>query len=325
MSNKDKELEEVVQEVQTPVDPFARTEEAAKGFENIGKFYEEAYNKRQQARTKRQRRQEWSALGSALGELFRGIMGHYTSQKYDVPVAIGPSISPKTYAKVEKLIDEGVADRAQLDKLLGDLNKLRIKTNVEMAKARDNYDIAQQRHEESLQTRKEIADANRQAADERAKQDRETREQIAKIQAEAKKQKGSGKNEKSEKIDEYEWMMSMAPTASTRTSTVTGGNIVAPQTTTTNYPATSTERQAWYNQHKQSLKDAFTAWGLNNNSEADQLIFTQLYSYVGKKYKMDDREVEVTVDMIANRLKKPGVTAQGLLKILQKATPVKEN
>lgn len=138
-------VEETTPITPTPtVDPYAKTkaaqEAAQKAFsEQLAGMFKE----REKAREKRKRTAEKVAIGHALGDLFGAIGAHYAATKNNTGAVVAQPLSPKSYEKIQALIDEGVADKNTFDQYMLSLAQKKGEQDVAMAMAEDKLAIDQ--------------------------------------------------------------------------------------------------------------------------------------------------------------------------------------
>ena len=125
-------------------DPYGNTAKVAeKVYGSFSDTLRDMYAKREKAREKRKRTAEKVAVGHALGDLFGAISAHYISGQKNSRAVVPQSLAPKSYAKIQALIDEGIADKNTFDQYMLSLAQKKDEQNIAMAKAEDSLAIKQ--------------------------------------------------------------------------------------------------------------------------------------------------------------------------------------
>lgn len=150
--NKEEEVEQHTDELNgddktttsSSASPYAKTREALESqHKSFSQALTDMYNAREESRKKRTRTAKMAALGHAIGDLFGAIGAHYMSGKNNSKAVVPQPLAPKSYEKVQKLIDEGIADKNTFDEYMLSLAQKKGEQNIAMAKAEDNLAIKQ--------------------------------------------------------------------------------------------------------------------------------------------------------------------------------------
>lgn len=276
------------QQVQTDdqLTAFAKTRDAIDNAQtSFSDKLTELYKAREAARVKRQRTAEKRALGHALGDLFGAIGAHFISKGDNSPAVIAEPLAPKSYAKVQSLIDEGVADAKTFDQYLLSLTQKKGENDITMAKAQDKaaVDLAiQKRKDENARLDREAkaqAAADKRTFDaEQAELNRKNQKDIAEISAGAK-----GKTTGKKGLENWQRVAALVfidpmTTSSTTTTDLTTGMASKADTQYKRQP-TREEMENAFAQAENLAKQ----WGITL-SEANVNEFKTLKSLIGKKY-----------------------------------------
>ena len=293
------------------VDPYAKTKAAQAAAQKA--FSEQLagmFKEREKAREKRKRTAEKVALGHALGDLFGALGAHYSATKNNTGAVVAQPISPKSYEKIQALIDEGVADKTTFDQYMLSLTQKKGEQDIALANAEDKLAIDQaaaaakaerenelldQKHQNAIELQELVNEgkqAERKFDAEQKELDRQSREKITRIKAYGQAHKKDFGLE--------DWQLGIAsyfiPEEDTITKTTE--TELGTQTETTNKPHNVTKEDfvRGYNEAKKLMKK----WGLPNTVDGAQK-FEELYDLIGKK--TTDGNV-LTVDGITALLKR---------------------
>lgn len=289
-------------------DPYGNTAKVAeKVYGSFSDTLRDMYAKREKAREKRKRTAEKVAVGHALGDLFGAISAHYISGQKNSRAVVPQSLAPKSYAKIQALIDEGVADQNTFDKYMLSLTQEKGKHDINVAKARDKaaVDLAMQKRKE------DEAERERQAKDKAAKEKMEFEAEqnklkgdnavrVAQINAENRGKKDSdGGGSKNKPLTEWQRRMAMAvmPKDSSSTRVEKGVNGL-PDTESTTTKRYEPGKEDMFN-HYATAEGIAKKWGLSAD-ENGASEFETLYSLIGKKTAAGN---VLTIDGIAALLK----------------------
>ena len=129
----------------TPVtDPYESTrkamEEANKGWRQM---LIDNHTKRQEENKKRVRNAQILGIGKALGDMIGAIWGGVASSRNNAPAVVPAPQASKTAEQVEKLIQEGVVNAQDYDKMMLNLSMQEGKDKIALAKAYDELGIKQ--------------------------------------------------------------------------------------------------------------------------------------------------------------------------------------
>lgn len=142
MNPFEEEIKAITQEFQ--LDPFAYTravqQEEMKGWRQM---LTENYNKRQEENKKRVRNAQILGIGKALGDMIGAIWGGVASSRNNAPAVVPAPQASKTAEQVEKLIQEGVVNAQDYDKMMLNLSMQEKKDKIALAKAYDELGIKQ--------------------------------------------------------------------------------------------------------------------------------------------------------------------------------------
>lgn len=319
-------IKEKVTQTTTPtaeVDPYAKTKAAQAAAQKA--FSEQLagmFKEREKAREKRKRTAEKVAIGHALGDLFGAIGAHYAATKNNTGAVVAQPISPKSYEKVQALIDEGVADKNTFDQYMLSLTQKKGEQDIAMANAEDKLaidqaaaalkakrenDLLDKKHQNAIKLQELVNEgkqAERKFDAEQKELDRQSREKSARIKAYGQAHKKD--------LGLEDWQLGIAsyfiPEEDTITKTTE--TELGTQTETTNKPHNVTKEDfvRGYNEAKKLMKK----WGLPNTADGAQK-FEELYDLIGKKAKSGK---EVTVDLIEEALNK-GVSIEDIKNYLK--------
>lgn len=296
------------QQSEPQTDPYGNTAKVAeKVYGSFSDTLRDMYAKREKAREKRKRTAEKVAVGHALGDLFGAISAHYISGQKNSRAVVPQSLAPKSYAKIQALIDEGVADQNTFDKYMLSLTQEKGKHDINVAQARDKaaVDLAMQKRKE------DEAERERQAKDKAAKEKMEFEAEqnklkgdnavkVAQINAGNRGKKDSdGGGSKNKPLTEWQRRMAMAvmPKDSSSTRVEKGVNGL-PDTESTTTKRYEPGKEDMFN-HYATAEGIAKKWGLSAD-EKGAAEFEALYSLIGKK---TDAGNVLTIDGIAALLK----------------------
>lgn len=290
------------QQPEPQTDPYGNTAKVAeKVYGSFSDTLRDMYAKREKAREKRKRTAEKVAVGHALGDLFGAISAHYISGQKNSRAVVPQSLAPKSYAKIQSLIDEGVADQKTFDQYMLSLTQKKGEHDITLAQARDKAaaDLAIQKRKEDEAERERMAkaaenDKQMKWKAEQARLNRESQETIAKLRAQWKD--NSTSTTKSGKVSKElpDWKLRMAlllmPATTTTTRTEKGNNGLPDTTSTTEsrFKATKQDMANFYAKANGIAKD----WKLSEDETgADQ--FAELYSLMKtlvNKYNLTEEQ-----------------------------------
>lgn len=282
---------------ETDLTAFTRTSDAIdKAQASFSNKLAELYKAREKAREKRQRTAERQALGHALSDLFGAIGAHYVSGQDNSMAIVPQSLAPKSYAKVQSLIDEGVADAKTFDQYMLSLTQKKGEQSVSMAQAQDKAAV-----DLSIQARKEAdAEKDRQFKAQRDKErmafdkeqnelDRENNLLAREITAGAKGET-TGKKE----LENWQRVAAVAFYDSSRTSTAdTVDNVTGMSTTTKTEYQASPSNNDLANAYAQAENFANQLGITLNQQNVNDIV--ALKKLIGKKY-ITQQGQEITVD-----------------------------
>lgn len=106
-------------------DPYARYREKLSQLGSARMAIAEMMRPEEEERKRRERSLRRVALGQAIGDIVGGLFGFGIAQRNGSTVVVPESQATKTHARLQKLQEEGLADRENYRKLLGNL---RLKT-----------------------------------------------------------------------------------------------------------------------------------------------------------------------------------------------------
>ena len=272
----------------TDLTAFTRTSDAIdKAQTSFSNKLAELYKAREKAREKRQRTAERQALGHALSDLFGAIGAHYVSGQDNSMAIVPQPLAPKSYAKVQSLIDEGVADAKTFDQYMLSLTQKKGEQSVSMAQAQDKAAV-----DLNIQTRKEAdaekdrqfkiqRDKERMAFDaEQADLDRQKELDAARIAAEAK---GGTTTGKKKELENWQRVAADAFYESNRTSTANAvDNATGLSTTTTTTYQTSPSNNDLANAYAQAENFANQLGITLNQQNVNDVV--ALKKLIGKTY-----------------------------------------
>lgn len=298
------------QQTEPETDPYGNTAKVAERvYGSFSDTLRDMYAKREKAREKRKRTAEKVAIGHALGDLFGAIGAHYISGQKNSRAVVPQSLAPKSYAKIQSLIDEGVADQNTFDKYMLSLTQEKGKHDINVAQARDKAaaDLALQKRKEDEAERERQAKAK--AAKEKMEFEAEQNKlkgdnavKVAQINSENRRKNSSnGSNSGSGNKSLTEWQRRMAMTvmpkdsSSTRVEKGVNGLPDTESTTTKRYEP---GKEDMFN-HYATAEGIAKKWGLSAD-EKGAAEFEALYSLIGKK---TDAGNVLTIDGIAALLK----------------------
>ena len=143
-------------------DPYAYTravqQEEMKGWRQM---LIDNHTKRQEENKKRVRNAQILGIGKALGDMIGAIWGGVASSRNNAPAVVPAPQASKTAEQVEKLIQEGVVNAQDYDKMMLNLSMQEGKDKVALAKAYDELGIKQaQLAEQREYERQKLKDAH---------------------------------------------------------------------------------------------------------------------------------------------------------------------
>ena len=115
-------------------------EEANKGWRQM---LIDNHTKRQEENKKRVRNAQILGIGKALGDMIGAIWGGVASSRNNAPAVVPAPQASKTAEQVEKLIQEGVVNAQDYDKMMLNLSMQEGKDKIALAKAYDELGIKQ--------------------------------------------------------------------------------------------------------------------------------------------------------------------------------------
>ena len=125
-------------------DPYAYTravqQEEMKGWRQM---LIDNHTKRQEENKKRVRNAQILGIGKALGDMIGAIWGGVASSRNNAPAVVPAPQASKTAEQVEKLIQEGVVNAQDYDKMMLNLSMQEGKDKIALAKAYDELGIKQ--------------------------------------------------------------------------------------------------------------------------------------------------------------------------------------
>lgn len=278
-------------QVETTTDPFEQTAKVVeKTYGSFSDTLRDMYEKREKAREKRKRTAEKVAIGHALGDLFGAISAHYISDKNSSKAIVPQSLAPKSYEKIQKLIDEGIADQKTFDQYMLSLTQKRGEHDISLAQARGKAaaDLAIQKRKEDEAERQRIAEAEALQTKQNFEADqndldRKSKEKIVELQAQAGQQKKTKSSEaKQQPLSGWQRRMAIAvmPKESTSTQLTKGVNGL-PDTEATTTSHYKPGKEDMFN-HYATAEGIAKKWGLDL-TEQGAAKFEELYGLVGKK------------------------------------------
>ena len=101
------------------------------------------HTKRQEENKKRVRNAQILGIGKALGDMIGAIWGGVASSRNNAPAVVPAPQASKTAEQVEKLIQEGVVNAQDYDKMMLNLSMQEGKDKIALAKAYDELGIKQ--------------------------------------------------------------------------------------------------------------------------------------------------------------------------------------
>ncbi|MBQ5855051.1 MAG: hypothetical protein IIW50_04540 [Alistipes sp.] len=184
--------------VDIPTD-FTKTKTAAQSANQaFSEKLTELFKAREKAREKRKRTAEKVAVGHALGDLFGALGAHFVSGIDNSQAVVAQPLAPKSYEKVQSLINEGVADQNTFDQYMLSLTQKEGEQKVAIAQAEDKAAIAAAEEKNrqiteaaKLQAKREAEERERAFKESEGKKNRESNETVAGIRAAASGNKGS--------------------------------------------------------------------------------------------------------------------------------------
>lgn len=306
-------IKEEVTQTTTPtaaVDPYAKTKAAqAAAQKAFSEQLAEMFKEREKTREKRKRTAEKVALGHALGDLFGALGAHYSATKNNTGAVVAQPISPKSYEKVQALIDEGVADKNTFDQYMLSLTQKKGEQDIALANAEDKLAIDQAAA--ALKAARERGDKDAELAlksyiaqlnagvklaeiDARAAENEKNRQNAIKVAEIRSNGSASSKGKGNKGLENWQrragekMVRKMTTTTSTSTNDLTGST-------------DTRESKAEHSPNETEMKNAFaqaealaSKWGIKLDEKSVQ-DFEDLYDLIGKKTKSG---VEATVDHI---------------------------
>lgn len=133
-----------VQTLNNVTDPYYQTrlaqQEEMKGWRQM---LIDNHTKRQEENKKRVRNAQILGIGKALGDMIGAIWGGVASSRNNAPAVVPAPQASKTAEQVEKLIQEGVVNAQDYDKMMLNLSMQEGKDKIALAKAYDELGIKQ--------------------------------------------------------------------------------------------------------------------------------------------------------------------------------------
>lgn len=274
--------------VNIPTD-FTKTKTAAESANQaFSEKLTELFKAREKAREKRKRTAEKVAVGHALGDLFGALGAHFVSGIDNSQAVVAQPLAPKSYEKVQSLINEGVADQNTFDQYMLSLTQKKGEQDVAIAQLEDKAAIAaaeemnkQIAAAAKLQAQIEAEERERASKESEGKKNRESNETVARIRAAASGKKGS-----KDKDTLTTWQRNMALAIAPKdkvSKTVETGNMGLgdiTRTTTSAYEPSETDMRNLYAQATTLAKK----WGISlDENGADEFI--RWRALIGKKTK----------------------------------------
>lgn len=148
--NKEEEVEQDIDELNgddntttsSSASPYAKTREALESqHKSFSQTLKDMYEAREESRKKRTRTAKMAALGHAIGDLFGAIGAHYISGKKNSKAVVPQPLAPKSYEKVQKLIDEGIADKNTFDDYMRGLTEKKAAQELALTQAEEQLAI----------------------------------------------------------------------------------------------------------------------------------------------------------------------------------------
>lgn len=148
--NKEEEVEQDIDELNgddntttsSSASPYAKTrKELESQHKSFSQTLKDMYKAREESRAKRTRTAKMAALGHAIGDLFGAIGAHYMSGKKNSKAVVPQPLAPKSYEKVQKLIDEGIADKNTFDDYMRGLTEKKAAQELALTQAEEQLAI----------------------------------------------------------------------------------------------------------------------------------------------------------------------------------------
>ena len=250
----------------------------------------ELFKAREKAREKRKRTAEKVAVGHALGDLFGALGAHFVSGIDNSQAVVAQPLAPKSYEKVQSLINEGVADQSTFDQYMLSLTQKKGEQDVAMGMAQDKAAIAAAEEKNrqiteaaKLQAKREAEERERAFKESEGKKNRESNEKVAGIRAAASDKSGQGSKGK-DTLTTWQRNMALAIAPKDKVSkTVETGNMGLgdiTRTTTSVYEPSETDMRNLYARATVLAKK----WGISLDEKgADE--FVRWRALIGKKTK----------------------------------------
>lgn len=298
--NKEEEVEQDIDELNgddntttsSSASPYAKTREALESqHKSFSQTLKDMYKAREESRAKRTRTAKMAALGHAIGDLFGAIGAHYISGKKNSKAVVPQPLAPKSYEKVQKLIDEGIADKNTFDDYMRGLTEKKAAQELALTQAEEQLAInaankkteAQQREaleEKKAQWRLVIQQLRDTAASLRQKERLAANETLAEKKAELQKEIDALRAQLQKDIktaEEYSYdatlLTEMFPVEDTITKTTEFGT----ETTTRPHSYTKEEIKIANNE----LNRLARLWNLNPSTDKQKIA--DLYKVRGKR------------------------------------------
>lgn len=298
--NKEEEVEQDIDELNgddntttsSSASPYAKTREALESqHKSFSQTLKDMYEAREKSRKKRTRTAKMAALGHAIGDLFGAIGAHYISGKKNSKAVVPQPLAPKSYEKVQKLIDEGIADKNTFDDYMRGLTEKKAAQELALTQAEEQLAInaankkteAQQREaleEKKAQWRLVIQQLRDTAASLRQKERLAANETLAEKKAELQKEIDALRAQLQKDIktaEEYSYdatlLTEMFPVEDTITKTTEFGT----ETTTRPHSYTKEEIKIANNE----LNRLARLWNLNPSTDKQKIA--DLYKVRGKR------------------------------------------
>lgn len=109
----------------------------------------DSHTKRQEENKKRVRNAQILGIGKALGDMIGAIWGGVASSRNNAPAVVPAPQASKTAEQVEKLIQEGVVNAQDYDKMMLNLSMQEGRDRIALAKAADELSLRERQLEET--------------------------------------------------------------------------------------------------------------------------------------------------------------------------------
>lgn len=250
----------------------------------------ELFKAREKAREKRKRTAEKVAVGHALGDLFGALGAHFVSGIDNSQAVVAQPLAPKSYEKVQSLINEGVADQSTFDQYMLSLTQKKGEQDVAIAQAEDKAAIAAAQEKNRQITEAAKLQAKRKAEEvrmafeaEQNQKNRESAEAIAGIKADASDKNGQDSKGK-DTLTTWQRIMALAiaPKDEVSKTVETGGLGLGDitRTTTRGYQPSETDMRNLYAKATALAEK----WGISLDKKGAK-EFKRWSELIGKKTK----------------------------------------